>query len=107
MKGDFESQLVEAARRKLLRELEREQAASVVNNIQSGVPVTLAEQMAAGKKGSGPLGTVTPGPDEDLHDYYVAIQRKKNDKGGWDKYVKRFKAEKDARPPRMEDIFGE
>lgn len=114
MKSDFETQLIEAARRRLLREMEKEAATAsatgnVVNIGGGGLPVTLAEHMAAGKggKGSGPLGTVTPGPEEDLNDYYVAIQRKANSEGGWDKYVKRFKAEKGTRPPKMSEIFGE
>lgn len=107
MKGDFEAQLIEAARRKLLREIERENAAgAVVNNYAGGLPVSLKEQMAQGG-GSGPLGTVTPGPEEDLNDYYVAIQRKKNDHGGWNKYVKRFKADRGTKPPSMDELFGE
>jgi hypothetical protein len=93
----MDDELVAAARRRILRELEREQAgASVVNNIGGGLPVTLREQMAS---------AVSPeGSPED--DYYVAIRREANKKGGWDKMVKRFKAQKGSKPPTMEELFG-
>lgn len=92
----MDDDLIAAARRRILRELEREQGgASVVNNIGGGLPVTLKDQMSQ----------VTPegSPDDD---YYVAIRREANKKGGWDKMVKRFKAQKGQKAPSMEELFG-
>jgi len=92
----MDNDLVAAARRRILRELEKEQGgASVVNNIGGGLPVSLRDQMSQ----------VAPsGSPED--DYYVAIRREANKKGGWDKMVRRFKAQKGEKPPTMEELFG-
>lgn len=91
--------LIAAARRRILRELEKEQGASaqsVINNYGGGAPVTLKEQMAAQVAPEG-------SPDDD---YYVAIRRQANKKDGWDKMVRRFKTQKGQKPPSMEELFG-
>ena len=97
---DFEKQLVEAARAKLLRELQKEAAAggsSVINNYGGGSPVSVKEHMAG--------AAVSPQGDPD-EDYYVAIRRMANDKGGWDKMVRRFKTKKGEKAPKVGDLFG-
>jgi len=100
----MDNDLVAAARRRILRELEKEQggasvvnnnSASFVNNPGVGLPVSLRDQMSQ----------VAPsGSPED--DYYVAIRREANKKGGWDKMARRFKAQKGEKPPTMEELFG-
>ncbi len=97
MRGQFEKQISELAKARILRELEREQTASNVINMYGGggSPTTLKEQMAAPQ---------ALNPDDE--DYYVGIQRKPLPDGGWTKMVKRFKTKKNEKTPSVEELFG-
>jgi hypothetical protein len=98
MRNKFEHQISELAKAKILRELQREQAASNVINMYGGggIPTTLKEQMAAPQASN---------PDDE--DYFVGIQRTPtDDKGGWNKMVRRFKTKKGEKAPSAAELFG-
>ncbi len=94
-----EMDLVEAAKRRILRELEREQAAQVVNNLTQG------GGMGGGQSQSiqDMMGSGTP---EDW-DYFVDITREDlpdvnpatGKPKGWKKSVHRFTNRKGEEPP--------
>lgn len=101
-RDNFESQIVELSKRRILRELEKEQAAAaIINNYGGGggSPVSLREHMASG---------VTPEPGTpDDEDYFVAIKRQSdaNNPKDWSKLVRRFKTKKGEKVPKLEDLF--
>jgi hypothetical protein len=95
-----EMDLVEAAKRRILRELEREQAAQVVNNLTQGGGGMGGAQ---GQSIQDMMGSGTP---EDW-DYFVDITREDlpdvnpatGKPKGWKKSVHRFTNRKGEEPP--------